>query len=60
MTTDDEWPTLLRTGYGNVFALGRWTHASTHLIAAAVNSGDWSFVTTYAERCDDWDEQTAC
>lgn len=49
---------LLRTGYGNVFALGRWDHDSTFLIADAVNSGRWVMVETYA-RDTAWDPDSA-
>lgn len=52
------WPLILKTGFGNVFACGRWDHSSTVLIADAVNSGDWDEVEEYANTLD-WDEQQA-
>lgn len=52
------WPLILRTGFGNVFPLGRWDHSSTVLIANAVNSGDWGDVEEYA-RYVEWDEGSA-
>lgn len=46
-----EWKLILRSGFGNVFPLGRWGYESTVLIAAAVNSNsrkDWALVEEYA------------
>ncbi len=53
-----EWPLVLRTGFGNVHALGRWDHAGTVLIADAVNSGVWDLVAEFAEEID-WEEASA-
>ncbi len=49
------WPLILRTGFGNVFPLGRWDHNSTVLIADAYNTGDWTPVEEFA-REEPWDE----
>lgn len=43
-----DWKLLLRTGFGNVYTNGRWDHASTVIIAAAVNSSDWARVIKWA------------
>ena len=57
-----EWPLLLRTGYGNIFKHGRWTHAAITLLAAAINDdtpSSWSLVEAWATR-QAWDDVTAC
>lgn len=53
------WPLILRTGFGNVFANGRWDHDSTYLIARAVNTGDWEDVREWAREAP-WDDSAAC
>lgn len=53
------WPLLLRTGFGNVFTNGRWDHASTYLIADAINTDDWDDVIGFATECP-WDDDGAC
>lgn len=54
----NEWKLLLRTGFGNVFALGRWDHASTVILAKAINSNDWLEVIEYANDVP-WEPQHA-
>jgi hypothetical protein len=53
-----EWPLILKTGFGNVFENGRWDYDSTHLIADAINDGDWQYVQEYAELTP-WDDALA-
>jgi len=58
----DSWPLLLRTGFGNVLACGRWGHEGAVLIADAINSGkkkDWALVEAYA-RGIPWEPDQAC
>lgn len=58
----DEWPLVLRTGFGTIFATGRWDHDSIVLVAEAINSGredDWRKVELWA-RYTDWDAAAAC
>lgn len=55
---DEDWPLLLRTGYGNVFGSGRWTHDGVILLAIAINSDDqedWDIVAEWAQMVE-WDE----
>lgn len=49
---------LLRTGFGNVHALGRWDYVGAQLIAEAFNTGDWALVAEYAEEIG-WEETEA-
>lgn len=51
-----EWHLILRTGFGNVFPLGRWTHEATVLIADAINQGDWRYVIEFANDVP-WDPE---
>jgi hypothetical protein len=51
VASGSDWKLLLRTGFGNVFTLGRWRYEGTVLIAKAVNSAaknDWRLVEEYA------------
>ncbi len=49
----DGWPLLLKGGFGNVFARGRWDHTGIVLIAKAINSGVWTAVERFA-REEEW------
>lgn len=53
-----EWPLVLRTGFGNVHALGRWDHDGAVLIADACNSDVWDRVVEYAKGIE-WEESEA-
>lgn len=58
---DDSWPLLLRTGFGNIFMLGRWDSFAIGLVADAINSdqaGDWADVEEWA-RAMPWSETFA-
>jgi hypothetical protein len=62
MSDLNDWPLILRTGYGNIFKQGRWTHGAIVLIAEAINSdarSAWDSVEAWARRTA-WDDLTAC
>lgn len=52
-----KWNLVLKTGFGNVFMLGRWDHNSTVLIADAINKGNWSKVEEWARDLSNWDSE---
>jgi hypothetical protein len=56
-TRPNDWNLVLRTGYGNIFATGRWDDDGITLIAEAINSGgNWDDVEEWASIIP-WDER---
>lgn len=57
----DDWPLILRGGFGNLFSVGRWDQLGIELLAIALESGregDWELVVTWSNEIG-WDPAAA-